>query len=120
MVKSDLKKRIRFKSHSKNSESPSKNFLINMFIFVLQRYLCYEYWAMCYEVFLICYVRRPIFFRFEEIADCLSVRPRTDIFRFIAFDLASPGVSTSTVCGPIPSSPNTNDIPNHVRHTYKR
>jgi hypothetical protein len=48
MVKSDLKKSIPFKSYSKNSESPSKKFLINLPIFVLQRYLGYEYWAMCY------------------------------------------------------------------------
>ncbi len=55
MVKSDLKKSIPFKSYSKNSESPSKN----MPIFALQRYMCYEYWAMCYEVFLMCYNRSP-------------------------------------------------------------
>ena len=62
MEKSDLtKKSIPFKSYSKNSESPSKKFLINMSIFVLQRYLCYEYWAMCYEVFLMCYNRSPLF-----------------------------------------------------------
>ena len=30
-----------------------------MSIFVLQRYVCYEYWAMCYEVFLMCYNRNP-------------------------------------------------------------
>jgi hypothetical protein len=30
-----------------------------MSIFVLQRHLCYEYWAMCYEVFLMCDVSRP-------------------------------------------------------------
>ena len=61
MVKSDLKKSIPFKSYSKNSESRSREFLINMSIFVLQRYLCYEYWAMCYEVYLMCYNRSPIF-----------------------------------------------------------
>ncbi len=44
-----------FKSHSKNSELPSKKFLIKKPIFVLQRYLCYKYLAMCYEVFLMCY-----------------------------------------------------------------
>ena len=60
MIKSDLKKIIPFKSYSENSESRSKEFLINMSIFVLQRYLCYEYWAMCYEVFLMCYNRSPI------------------------------------------------------------
>ncbi len=54
MVKSDLKKSI-----SKNGESPWKNFLIDMSNFVLERYLCYEYWALCYEVFLMCYVSRP-------------------------------------------------------------
>ncbi len=59
IVKSDSKKSPPFKSYSKNSESPSKKFLINTSIFVLQRYLCYEYWAMCYEVFLMCYVSRP-------------------------------------------------------------
>ncbi len=53
MVKSDFKKIIPFK----NSESPSKKFLINISIFVLQRYLCYKYWAMCFEVFLMCYNR---------------------------------------------------------------
>ena len=60
MVKSDLKKIIPFKSYSENSESRSKEFFKNMSIFVLQRYLCYEYWAMCYEVYLMCYVSRPI------------------------------------------------------------
>ncbi len=60
MVKSDLKKSIPFKSYSKNSEWPSKKFVINMPIFVLERYLCYKYWAMCYEVFLMCYNRSPI------------------------------------------------------------
>ena len=30
-------------------------------IFVLQRYLCYEYWAMCYEVYLMCYNRSQSF-----------------------------------------------------------
>ncbi len=30
-----------------------------MAIFVLQRYVCYKYWAMCYEVFLMCYNRNP-------------------------------------------------------------
>ena len=66
MVKSDLKKSIPFKSYSKNSESRSKEFLINIPIFVLQRYLCYEYLAMCYEylamcyeVYLMCYESRP-------------------------------------------------------------
>ena len=59
MVKSDLKKSLPFKSYSKNSEWPSRKFLIKMTIFVLQRYVCYEYWAMCYEVFLMCYVSRP-------------------------------------------------------------
>ena len=59
MVKSDLKKSIPFKSYSKNSESRSKEFLINIPIFVLQRYLCYEYLAMCYEVYLMCYNRSP-------------------------------------------------------------
>ncbi len=59
MVKSDLKKIIPFKSYSENSESRSREFLINMSIFVLQRYLCYEYRAMCYEVYLMCYVSRP-------------------------------------------------------------
>ncbi len=68
MVKSDLtKKSIPFKSYSENSESPSKKFLINMSIFVLQRYLCYEYWAMCYEVFLMCYVSRPFKSTFWKI-----------------------------------------------------
>ena len=52
MVKSDLKKSLPFKNYSKNSEWPSRKFLIKMAIFVLQRYVCYEYWAMCYEVFL--------------------------------------------------------------------
>ncbi len=66
MVKSDLKKNIPFKSYSKNSESPSKKFVINVSIFVLERYLCYEYWAMCYEVFLMCYVSRPkIYYQFH-------------------------------------------------------
>ena len=60
MVKSDLKKSTPFKSYSENSESRSKEFFKNMSIFVLQRYLCYEYWAMCYEVFLMCYNRSPI------------------------------------------------------------
>jgi hypothetical protein len=60
MVKSDLKKSISFKSYSENSESPSKEFLINMSIFVLQRHLYYEYWAICYEVYLLCYVSRPL------------------------------------------------------------
>ncbi len=32
----------------------------NMSNFVLQRYLCYEYWAMCYQAYLMCYVRRPV------------------------------------------------------------
>jgi hypothetical protein len=62
MVKSVLKKSLPFKSYSKNSELPSKKFLIKMSIFVLQRYLSYKYWAMCYEVVLMCYVSRPIFF----------------------------------------------------------
>jgi hypothetical protein len=31
-----------------------------MSTFVLQRYLCYEFWAMCYEVFFMCYNRNPI------------------------------------------------------------
>ena len=62
MVKSVLKKSPPFKSYSKNSELPSKKFLIKMSIFVLQRYLCYEFWAMCYEVFFMCYVSRPKFF----------------------------------------------------------
>ena len=60
MVKSVLEKSLPFKSYSKNSELPSKKFLIKMSIFVLQRYLCYEYWAMCYEVFFMCYNRNPI------------------------------------------------------------
>jgi hypothetical protein len=59
MVKSVLKKSPSYKSYSKNSEWSSKKFLIKMSIFVLQRYLCYEYWAMCYEVFFMCYVNRP-------------------------------------------------------------
>ena len=59
MVKSDLKKSLPFKSYTKNSEWPSRKFLIKMAIFVLQSYVCYEYWAMCYEVFLVCYIRRP-------------------------------------------------------------
>ena len=61
MVKSVLKKSLPFKSYSTNSEWPSKKFLIKMSIFVLQRYVCYKYWAMCYEVVLMCYVSRPIF-----------------------------------------------------------
>ena len=59
MIKSVFKKSLPFKSYSKNSELPSKKFLIKMSIFVLQRYLCYKYWAMCYEVFLMCYNRSP-------------------------------------------------------------
>ena len=59
MVKSILKKSLPFKSYSKKSEWPSRKFLIKMPIFVLQRYVCYEYWAMCYEVFLMCYNRNP-------------------------------------------------------------
>ena len=59
MVKSVLIKSLPFKSYSKNSELPSKKFLIKMSIFLLQRYLCYEFWAMCYEVFFMCYVSRP-------------------------------------------------------------
>ena len=47
------------KYYSKKSESPSKKFPIKMSIFVLQRYLCNEYWAMCYEVYLMCYNRSP-------------------------------------------------------------
>ena len=60
MVKSVLKKSLPFKSYSKNSEWPSKKFLIKMSIFVLQRYVYYEYWAIYYEVFLMCYNRSPI------------------------------------------------------------
>ena len=60
MIKSVLKKSLPFKSYSKNSELPSKKILIKMSTFVLQRYLCYKYWAMCYEVFLMCYNRSPI------------------------------------------------------------
>jgi hypothetical protein len=63
MIKSVLKKSLPFKSYTKNSEWPSKKFLIKMSIFVLQRYVCNEYWAMCYEVFLMCYVSRPINYR---------------------------------------------------------
>ena len=33
-----------------------------MTIFVLQMYVCYEYWAMYYEVFLVYYIRNPKFF----------------------------------------------------------
>jgi hypothetical protein len=62
MVKSVLKKSLPFKSFSKNSEWPSKKFLIKMSIFVLQRYLCYEFWAMCYKVLLMCYNRNPLNF----------------------------------------------------------
>ena len=60
MVKSVLKKSLLFKSYSKNSEFPSKKFLIKMSVFVLQRYVCYEFWAMCYEAFFKCYNRNPI------------------------------------------------------------
>ncbi len=59
MVKSDLKKILPFKSYCKNSEWPSRKFLIKMASFVLLRYVCYEYWAMCYEVFLMGYNRNP-------------------------------------------------------------
>ena len=59
MIKSVFKKSLPFKSYSKNSELPSKKILIKMSTFVLQRYLCYKYWAMCYEVFLMCYNRSP-------------------------------------------------------------
>jgi hypothetical protein len=71
MVKSDLKKTITFKCYSKNSESPSKKILINMTIFVLQRYLFYEYWAMCHEVFRMCYVSRLI--NQPKIGICVKV-----------------------------------------------
>ena len=71
MVKSDFKKSIPFKSYRKNSEPPSKKFLINISIFVLQRYLCYEFWAICYKVFLMCYNKNKsslgIFGRIQEI-----------------------------------------------------
>jgi hypothetical protein len=59
MVKSVLEKSLPFQSYSKNSEWSSKKFLIKMSIFVLQRYLCYEYWAMCFEVFLMYYNLNP-------------------------------------------------------------
>jgi hypothetical protein len=59
MVTSVLKKSLPFPNYSKNIERPSKKFLIKMSIFVLQRYLCYKYWAMCYEVVLMCYNRNP-------------------------------------------------------------
>ena len=65
MAKLDLKKSRPFKSYSKNSEWPSRKFLIKMSVFVLQRYVCYEYWAICYEVFLMCYVSRPFFYLIE-------------------------------------------------------
>jgi hypothetical protein len=66
MVKSVLKKSPPFKSYSKNSEWPSKKFLIKMSIFVLQRYLCYDFWAMCYKVVLMCYNRNPYFVVFTH------------------------------------------------------
>ena len=55
MVKLDFKKSIPLKSYSKNTEPPSKKFLKNISIFVLQRYLYSEYWTMCYEVFFMCH-----------------------------------------------------------------
>ncbi len=60
MVLSDLRKSVPFKSYGKNIEWPSKKFLIKMSVFVLPRYVCYEYWAMWYEVFLKCYNRNPM------------------------------------------------------------
>ncbi len=60
MVKSDLEKNFPFKSYRKNSESLSLKFLLKISIFVLQRYVWYEYWPIFYEVFLMCYVSRSI------------------------------------------------------------
>jgi hypothetical protein len=65
MEKLFVKKRLPFKSYSKNSELPSEKILIKVSIFVLQRYVCYEFWAMSYEVFFMCYISRPITFQAE-------------------------------------------------------
>ena len=49
MVKSVLEKSLPFKSYSKNSELPSKKFLIKMSIFVSQSFVCDKYWALCFN-----------------------------------------------------------------------
>jgi hypothetical protein len=62
MEKLVVKKRLPFKSYSKNSELPSEKILIKMSIFM---YVCNEFWAMSYEVFFMCYISRPITFQAE-------------------------------------------------------
>ncbi len=87
-----MKKSLPFKNYSKNSELPSKKFSIKMSIFVLQRYLCYEYWAMCYKVVLMCYVSRPknillhfltLFSRY--LRNIPPIQPESHHFRRIIF-----------------------------------